>query len=221
MPCLHNNIAGNHRRTDFPPMVKCHRYHPVVTTWRVSFHRLSVIITISLISPTVETRHALSTEQHRGKPPPCRFSTNGEMPPLSPRSDNMGASFHRLSVIITISLITATVETRHALSTQQHRGEPPPYRFFTNGEMPSLSPRSDNMGVLFHRLSVIITISLISPTVETRHALSTQQHRGKPPPYRFPTNGEMPSLSPRSDNMGVSFHRLSVIITISLIPPIV
>ncbi|MBM9520190.1 hypothetical protein JWG39_10225, partial [Desulforhopalus vacuolatus] len=36
------------------------------------------MLAISLMAATVETRHALSTEQHRGKPPPCRFSINGD-----------------------------------------------------------------------------------------------------------------------------------------------
>ncbi|MCK9175713.1 MAG: hypothetical protein M0O96_10610 [Desulforhopalus sp.] len=49
-----------------------------MTTWRVLFRGLSVMVAISLIAATVETRHALSTEQHRGKPPPYRFFTNGD-----------------------------------------------------------------------------------------------------------------------------------------------
>ncbi|WP_205220283.1 hypothetical protein [Desulforhopalus vacuolatus] len=49
-----------------------------MTTWRVLFRGLSVMVAISLIAATVETRHALSTQQHYGKPLPYRFFTNGD-----------------------------------------------------------------------------------------------------------------------------------------------
>jgi len=65
--------------------MKFHCYHPVVTTWRVLFRGLSVMVAISRIPATVETRHALSTQQRCGKPPPCRFFTSGdEISPVSP-----------------------------------------------------------------------------------------------------------------------------------------